>query len=217
MTVVQKRKALISVSRKEGVVELAKDLEELGFEIISTGGTYNLLKESGVEAVQVSDITGFPEILDGRVKTLHPFVHAGILANRSNPEHVAQLVLFGIEPIDLVVVNLYPFKETVLDENATMGDAIENIDIGGPTLIRAAAKNWESVTVLVDPQDYEQVIDELRDSGSTSLKTRFYLAAKAFRHTAFYDAVISSYFGKGTRVLFPEEIVLPFEKVQELR
>jgi len=116
-----------------------------------------------------------------------------------------------------VVVNLYPFKETVLDENATMGDAIENIDIGGPTLIRAAAKNWESVTVLVDPQDYEQVIDELRDSGSTSLKTRFYLAAKAFRHTAFYDAVISSYFGKGTRVLFPEEIVLPFEKVQELR
>ncbi len=214
---VQKRKALISVSRKEGVVELAKELKELGFEIISTGGTYNLLKESGVEAVQVSDITGFPEILDGRVKTLHPFVHAGILANRSNPEHVAQLVLFGIEPIDLVVVNLYPFKETVLDENATMGDAIENIDVGGPTLIRAAAKNWESVTVLVDPQDYEQVIDELRDSGSTSLKTRFYLAAKAFRHTAFYDAVISSYFGKGTRVLFPEEIVLPFEKVQELR
>jgi len=172
------------------VVELAKELKELGFEIISTGGTYNLLKESGVEAVQVSDITGFPEILDGRVKTLHPFVHAGILANRNNPEHVAQLVLFGIEPIDLVVVNLYPFKETVLDENATMGDAIENIDIGGPTLIRAAAKNWESVTVLVDPQDYEQVIDELRDSGSTSLKTRFYLAAKAFRHTAFYDAVI---------------------------
>ena len=213
----KKRKALISVSRKEGVVEFARELQGLGFEIISTGGTYGLLKESGVDAVKVSDITGFPEILDGRVKTLHPAIHAGILANRNNADHMAQLALFNIEPIDLVVVNLYPFKETVLDENATMGDAVENIDIGGPTLIRAAAKNWESVTVLVDPQDYPDVLDELRDSGSTSLSTRFRLAAKAFRHTAYYDAVISSYFSRGAKVLFPDEIVLPFEKVQELR
>jgi len=213
----KKRKALISVSRKEGVVEFARELQGLGFEIISTGGTYGLLKESGVDAVKVSDITGFPEILDGRVKTLHPAIHAGILANRNNADHMAQLALFNIEPIDLVVVNLYPFKETVLDEDATMGDAVENIDIGGPTLIRAAAKNWESVTVLVDPQDYPDVLDELRDSGSTSLSTRFRLAAKAFRHTAYYDAVISSYFSRGAKVLFPDEIVLPFEKVQELR
>jgi len=208
----KKRKALISVSRKEGVVEFARELQGLGFEIISTGGTYGLLKESGVEAVKVSDITGFPEILDGRVKTLHPAIHAGILANRNNADHMAQLALFNIEPIDLVVVNLYPFKETVLDENATMGDAVENIDIGGPTLIRAAAKNWESVTVLVDPQDYPDVLDELRDSGSTSLSTRFRLAAKAFRHTAYYDAVISSYLAEERRSCFLMKLFCPLKR-----
>lgn len=212
-----KRRALISVSDKEGVVSLARELKSLGFDIISTGGTYKLLRENGIDATQVSDVTSFPEILDGRVKTLHPNIHAGILADVRNPEHLAQISLLGIEPIEMVVVNLYPFKETILKNDCTIDDAIENIDIGGPTLIRAAAKNWQNVAVVVDSNDYAKVIDELKMSGSLSLETRFSLAAKAFRHTAFYDGIISNYFSQKTGNLFPELITLPFEKVQDLR
>ena len=167
-----KRRALISVSDKTGVVEFAKRLEALGYEIVSTGGTHKVLEEAGIAVTGVSDVTGFPECLDGRVKTLHPAIHAGVLAMRSNPEHMKQIEELGVAPIDIVAINLYPFKETILKENVRFEDAIENIDIGGPTMIRAAAKNWQDVAVIVNPEDYEVVAAELEKSGEVSRETK---------------------------------------------
>ena len=187
-------RCLISVHDKAGVVEFAKGLQSLGVEVVSTGGTARLLRESGVAVIDVSELTGFPEMLDGRVKTLHPKVHGGILARRPVPEHVAALDKHGIKPIDLVVVALYPFEKTVARPEATFEEAVENIDIGGPSMIRGAAKNHESVGVVTDPGQYGPVLEELRKSGSSlSAATRFRLAAEAFRRTAQYDAAIAAY------------------------
>ena len=153
-----KKRALLSVSDKSGIVEFARQLEALDYEVVSTGGTAKILAENGVTVTGISEITGFPECLDGRVKTLHPMVHAGILAMRNNPEHMSQLNELGVTPIDVVAINLYPFKQTILKDGVTLEEAIENIDIGGPTMIRAAAKNWQDVAVIVDPADYDKVI-----------------------------------------------------------
>ena len=205
------------MSDKTGIVDFARKLEELGYEVVSTGGTARTLTENGVSVTGISEVTGFPECLDGRVKTLHPAVHAGILAMRSNPEHMAQLRELGITPIDVVAINLYPFKQTILKEGVTLEEAIENIDIGGPTMIRAAAKNWQDVAVIVDPSDYDAVIEGLKN-GDLSLETKFRLAAKVFEHTAAYDALISSYLRKQMGGdPFPEELTLTFEKVQQMR
>ncbi|RAS82791.1 bifunctional phosphoribosylaminoimidazolecarboxamide formyltransferase/IMP cyclohydrolase [Priestia endophytica] len=212
-----KKRALISVSDKNNVVELAQNLVELDFEIISTGGTKRTLEENGVDVMSVSDVTGFPEILDGRVKTLNPYVHGGLLARRNDENHIAQLKEHNITPIDLVVVNLYPFQETIAKENVTLQDAIENIDIGGPTMLRSAAKNYESISVLVDPTDYSKVVEELKENGNVSLETNEYLAAKVFRHTASYDALIAEYLTKRTGEEAPEKLTVTFEKVQGLR
>ena len=211
-------RALISVSDKTGVVELAKELEALGIELISTGGTYKKLAEAGVKAMEISELTGFPECLDGRVKTLHPVVHAGLLAMRSNPEHMKQLKELGIEPIDLVIVNLYPFKATILKDGVTRAEAVENIDIGGPTMLRAAAKNYQDVAVVTDPSDYEKILAELKADGQVSLDTKFYLMQKVFMHTSSYDTMIADYLKKerGDDSL-PETLTMTFEKVQELR
>lgn len=186
-------KALISVSDKTGIVEFAKELENCGVEIISTGGTYKKLKENGVNAIEISELTGFPECLDGRVKTLHPKVHAGILAIRNNENHMNQLKELGIDTIDFVVVNLYPFKQTILKEGVERQEAIENIDIGGPTMLRSAAKNYQDVSVITDPNDYKKVLEELKENGKVSLDTNFYLMQKVFEHTASYDAMIYQY------------------------
>ena len=211
-------KALISVSDKTGIVEFAKNLEARGVEIISTGGTYKKLKEEGVNAIEISELTGFPECLDGRVKTLHPKVHAGILAMRSKKEHMKQLETLGIDTIDFVVVNLYPFKQTILKEGVTREEAIENIDIGGPTMLRSAAKNYQDVAVITDPKDYEKVLEELKNSGQVSLDTKFYLMQKVFEHTANYDAMICKYIKEQRNdETFPEELTLTYEKVQEMR
>jgi len=189
--------ALLSVSNKEGIVELARNLADLDVQILSTGGTGRVLRDAGISYTPVSDHTGFPEILDGRVKTLHPKVHGGILARHDDPVHRATLSEHGIPPIGLVVVNLYPFSETVKKEGVTLEEAVEQIDIGGPTLVRAAAKNFAHTTVAVDPQDYPRVIAEMRAAGSqTSDDIRWELARKAFHHTAAYDAAISSYLEK---------------------
>ena len=186
-------RALISVTDKSGVAEFVKALHEMGVEIISTGGTARVIREAGVPVTDVSEVTGFPEMLDGRVKTLHPKIHGGILAIRSNPEHMRQLAEQGIKPIDLVVVNLYAFEKTVAS-GASLDEAIENIDIGGPTLLRASAKNFRDVTVVVDPADYEKVLSEMKaNNGETTLKTRFELARKVFETTSKYDTAISSY------------------------
>ena len=163
-----KKRAIISLSDKTGVVEFAKRLEKLGYEILSTGGTAKTLKDNGVAVTNVSDVTGFPECLDGRVKTLHPMIHAGILAMRDNAEHMKQIKELGVTPIDIVAINLYPFKQTILKDNVTREEAIENIDIGGPTMLRAAAKNWQDVAVIVDPADYDTVINELEEKGEVS-------------------------------------------------
>ncbi|NLN91538.1 MAG: IMP cyclohydrolase [candidate division WS1 bacterium] len=187
------RIALISVSNKTGVVEFAAAVAALGFRIVSTGGTAKALREGGLDVTDVSALTGFPELMDGRVKTLHPVVHAGLLAVRDNPDHMAQIAEHGIEPIDLVVVNLYPFERTVAREGVTEADAVENIDIGGPTMIRAAAKNFWAVTVVVDPADYDTVLAELRDSGQTTLATRRRLARKVFETMARYNGAIAEY------------------------
>ena len=211
-------KALISVSDKTGIVEFAKELEELGIEIISTGGTYKKLKEEGVKAIEISDLTGFPECLDGRVKTLHPKVHAGILAMRSNPKHMEQLKQLNVDTIDFVVVNLYPFKQTILKEGVTRQEAVENIDIGGPTMLRSAAKNYQDVTVITDPKDYEKVLTELKENGRVSLDTKFYLMNKVFEHTASYDAMICNYLKQERKdESLPQELTLTYEKVQEMR
>jgi phosphoribosylaminoimidazolecarboxamide formyltransferase/IMP cyclohydrolase len=186
--------ALISVSDKTGVEALAKDLITLGFEILSTGGTAKMLSQNGVPVTEVSEYTGFPEMLGGRLKTLHPKIHGGILARRDLSEHMAAIMDAGIEPINLVVVNLYPFTQTIAKPECTLAEAIEQIDIGGPTMLRAAAKNYTGVTVVVDPADYPVVLEELKVSaGSTSTGTRLALARKVFAHTAAYDAAISRY------------------------
>ncbi|MBQ2826471.1 MAG: bifunctional phosphoribosylaminoimidazolecarboxamide formyltransferase/IMP cyclohydrolase [Clostridia bacterium] len=211
------KRAIISLTDKTGVVEFAKALDELGFEIISTGGTAKVISDAGIPVIGVSDITGFPECLDGRVKTLHPNIHAGVLAMRSNPEHMAQLEKLGVETIDVVAINLYPFKQTIMKDGVTREEAIENIDIGGPTLLRAASKNYQDVAVIVDPADYDTVIAELREGG-VSLDTKLKLAYKVFEHTSAYDALIASYLRRETGSdIFPEKLTLTYEKAQSMR
>jgi len=211
------RTALISVSNKTGIIPFATELSKLGVELISTGGTAKFLRENGITTKEVSEITGFPEMLDGRVKTLHPKIQAGILAVRDRKEHLQQLAEQGIPQIDLVVVNLYPFDK-LSQSGARHDDLIENIDIGGVTLIRAAAKNYHYVGVVVDPLDYEKVINEIKETGSLSNKTREKLAVKAFQHTAKYDVAISQYFEKKfSDELFPQFLFLTLEKGMELR
>lgn len=190
------QRALISLTDKSGIEGFAKELTELGVEILSTGGTAKKLRDNGVPVTDVSEFTGFPEMLDGRVKTLHPLVHGGILNQRENPDHQAQCAEHNIKPIDIVAVNLYAFEKTVADPNCSLGDAIENIDIGGPTLLRASAKNFRDVTVIVDPADYEQVLKEIKETGNTTLKTRFKLAVKVFQLTSTYDTAIAAWLDK---------------------
>lgn len=210
-----KKRALVSVSDKSGVVEFCKGLVENGFEIISTGGTAKALKDAGLNVIGISEITGFPECLDGRVKTLHPNVHAGLLAMRSNREHMAQLEKLNINTIDIVCVNLYPFKAT-LQRGADFAECIENIDIGGPTMIRAAAKNYQDVAVTVDPKDYAKVLGELANGGVT-LQTKKYLQYKVFAHTAVYDSLISNYLAAQLGITFPDEVTFAYEKAQDMR
>ncbi len=216
------KRALISVSDKSGVVQFAHALRQFGVEILSTGGTAKLLQKEGIPVVEVGDYTGFPEMLDGRVKTLHPKVHGGILYRRELPEHVAAAKEAGIPPIDLVVVNLYPFRETVAKPDCSLEDAIENIDIGGPTMVRAAAKNHRDVAIVTDPADYLRLIDEIQArNGSLSAETHFALAVKAFSHTAEYDGAISNYLTAitpdGGKQAFPERINFQFAKAQSMR
>lgn len=210
------KRALISVSDKTGIVEFAKELVTLGYEIISTGGTKKSLDEAGIKTLGISDITKFPEMMDGRVKTLHPNVHGGLLCVRDNPEHMKDLVDNHIELIDMVVVNLYPFKET-LKKGGTHEELIENIDIGGPSMLRSAAKNHKFVTVCVDPADYQRVLDEIKEYGDTTLEFRCELAAKVFRITAAYDSLIAGYLTSKLGIEYPEKLTLTYEKVQDLR
>ena len=212
----QKPRALLSVSDKTGIVDFARGLFELGYEVLSTGGTARTLTQAGVPCTEVSDVTGFPECLDGRVKTLHPAVHAGILAMRDKPEHMQQLKALGIVPIDVVAINLYPFKQTILKPEVTLEEAIENIDIGGPTMLRAAAKNWQDVCVVVDPADYGTILDALR-AGTITRQQKFLLSQKVFEHTAHYDALIARYLGAQAGVSYPPTLTLTFEKAQDLR
>ncbi|MEW7848973.1 bifunctional phosphoribosylaminoimidazolecarboxamide formyltransferase/IMP cyclohydrolase [Massilia aurea] len=222
------KQALISVSDKTGVLDFARALNQLGVNILSTGGTAKLLQENGVPVTEVADYTGFPEMLDGRVKTLHPKVHGGILARRDFPEHVAKLAEHNIPQIDMVVVNLYPFQQTVAKQECSLEDAIENIDIGGPTMLRSAAKNHRDVVVVVDPADYGVVLAEMKgsggDAGPVSYETKFRLAKKVFAHTAQYDGAITNYLtslgedrAHATRSNFPATLNMGFEKVQEMR
>jgi len=213
---VRVRRALISVSDKTGVVDFARGLKELGVEILSTGGTATAIRDSGIEVTDVAEFTGSPEILDGRVKTLHPRLHAALLARREDPAHIATLEAEGIEPIDLVCVNLYPFERTVGEPGVSEEEAVENIDIGGPTMIRAAAKNHRSVAVIVKPESYDAVLEELRESsGDVSAETLHWLANEAFAHTAAYDAAISRWFGLRYEV-FPSHFVMSYEKLLDL-
>lgn len=208
-------KALISVSDKTGVVEFAKGLVAMGWEILSTSGTMKLLKDAGVPVTSVSDVTGFPEICDGRVKTLHPKIHGALLARRDIPEHMKELKDNGIETIDLVCVNLYPFRETIAKPDVTMEDAVEHIDIGGPSMLRSSAKNWESVTVVCNPSDYETVLTEIKSNGNTTRETRLALSAKAYTHTAEYDMAIATYMR--AQAGLPEKLFLEYDLKQELR
>ena len=214
-------RTLISVSDKSGIIEFSRQLAGYGVELLSTGGTAKLLREAGLTVKDVSEFTGFPEMLDGRVKTLHPKVHGGLLGMRSNPEHVAKMKEHGIENIDMVVVNLYPFEATTAREGCHLEDAIENIDIGGPTMLRSAAKNYSDVTVLVDSADYAQVLEEMKASaGAVSPKTNYALAVKVFQHTAAYDGAISNYLGsrlKGEVEEYPPTFTLQVNKAQDLR
>ncbi len=219
---IEVKRALISVSDKKGIVDFARTLEKAEAEIISTGGTYAKLSEAGIKVKKVDELTGFPEMMEGRVKTLHPMVHGGILADRNKKEHMDEIDAAGILPIDMVVVNLYPFKETISKPDVTLEEAIENIDIGGPTMIRSAAKNNGSVAVIVDPGDYGKISRELeKNSGKLSGDTLFSLAAKAFQHTCEYDSVIFEYLGKRTSQYkdgtFSQNLDLRFEKIQDLR
>ena len=219
------KQALISVSDKTGVLDFAKALSAMGVNILSTGGTAKLLADNGVEVTEVADYTGFPEMLDGRVKTLHPKVHGGILARRDLPEHVAALEKHGIPTIDMVVVNLYPFQQTVAKDQCALEDAIENIDIGGPTMLRSSAKNHKDVVVICDPADYSRVLDEMKaNKGEVGFDTKFALAKKVFAHTAQYDGAITNYLSSlgedkqhATRSAYPQTLNLHFEKVQEMR
>ena len=208
-------RALISVSDKTGVVDFAQQLRSLGWEIIATGGTMKLLRDSGVEVINISDVTGFPEICDGRVKTLHPKVHGGLLARRDDESHLQALKDNGIEFIDMVCVNLYPFRQTIAKPDVTMEDAIENIDIGGPSMLRSAAKNYKDVTVVCDPADYATIIEEIKEGGNTTVGTRLKLSAKAYTHTAEYDSMIATYMRKAAGL--NEKLFLEFDLVQGLR
>ena len=208
-------RALISVSDKTGVVDFARGLKSAGWEIIATGGTMKLLRDSGLEVLNISDVTGFPEICDGRVKTLHPKVHGGLLARRDLPEHLAALRENDIEFIDLVCVNLYPFRQTIAREGVTLEEAIENIDIGGPSMLRSAAKNWASVTVVCDPSDYARILDEIRAGGATKRETRLQLSAKAYTHTAEYDMMIATYMRRQAGL--EEKLFLEYTLAQPLR
>jgi phosphoribosylaminoimidazolecarboxamide formyltransferase/IMP cyclohydrolase len=220
--------ALISVSDKTGVLEFARELAALGVRLLSTGGTARLIAEAGLAVTEVAEVTGFPEMLDGRVKTLHPRVHGGLLARRDLPAHMAALAEHGIGTIDLLVVNLYPFAQAIARADCTLDDAIENIDIGGPAMLRAAAKNWSGVTVLIDPADYAGVLDELR-AGEVSRATRFRLAKKVFAHTAAYDGMITNYLGAlapdaersgdavPARTDYPAQLHLSLAKMQDRR
>ena len=216
-----RKQALLSVSDKTGIVDFARELVAAGYHILSTGGTAKLLAKEGIEVQDVADYTGFPEMLDGRVKTLNPKILAGILARRPDPAHMAALAEHDIDPIDIVVVNLYPFEQTIAKPDCTFEDAIENIDIGGPTMIRAAAKNHESVAVVVDPADYGRVAEELRSTGAVSAETRFAHAKKVFAHTARYDAMITNYLtsldAERKPQRFPAVFTRQWEKVQDLR
>jgi phosphoribosylaminoimidazolecarboxamide formyltransferase/IMP cyclohydrolase len=205
------------VSDKAGIVAFAGKLQDLGWEIISTGGTKTALDAAGVATIAIDDVTGFPEMMDGRVKTLHPKIHGGLLARRDLATHLSAMADHDIAPIDLVVVNLYPFKETILKPDVTYADAVENIDIGGPSMLRSAAKNHASVTVIVDPLDYELVLSELSENGETTYATRQQLAAKVFRHTAAYDALIADYFTGQVGVDKPEKLTLTYELKQPMR
>ena len=189
-------RALISLTDKSGIEGFARELESLGVEILSTGGTAKKIRENGIKVMDVSEFTGFPEMLDGRVKTLHPKVHGGILAQKTNSDHLAQMEEHGLQAIDLIAVNLYAFDKATADPDCTLANAIENIDIGGPTMLRAAAKNFQDVTVIVDPADYPQVLAEMKETGNTTLKTRFRLAAKVFALTSKYDTAISAWLDK---------------------
>lgn len=191
------QRAIISVSNKKGIVEFAKELKSFGIEILSTGGTARALKDAGVEVKEVSEYTGSPEMLDGRVKTLHPKIHGGLLSRRDNTKDMEEIKKYGIGLIDMVVVNLYPFEETISKPDVTFDDAIENIDIGGPTMLRSASKNFKDVVVVVDPSDYEAVINEMKNNnGDISYRTRLKLAAKVFKHTSRYDTIIAEYLNK---------------------
>jgi phosphoribosylaminoimidazolecarboxamide formyltransferase/IMP cyclohydrolase len=212
------RRALLAVYDKQGIVDLAEGLRALGVELVSSGGTAAALRDAGIDVTSVEDVTGSPEMLDGRVKTLHPKIHAGLLADRRNPDHVAQLEHHGIEPFDLVVVNLYPFRETV-DAGASFDEVIEKIDIGGPAMVRAAAKNHASVAVVVEPARYGTILDELRRDGQISLDTRRALAAAAYAHTAAYDAAVAGWFateGAGGPAM-PPFVGFAYDKVEDLR
>ena len=213
--------ALISVSDKTGIVEFARALHALGIRLISTGGTATLLAAQGLPVTEVAQVTGFPEMLDGRVKTLHPKVHGGLLARRGSPEHMAALAAHGIDTIDLLVVNLYPFEATVAKAGCTLDDAIENIDIGGPAMVRSAAKNWKDVGVLTDASQYPLVLGELKSAGRLSDKTRFALSVAAFNRISNYDGAISDYLSSlqedGSRALFPSQTNGRFVKLQDLR
>ena len=206
-------RALLSVSNKAGIIEFARGLRALGVVLYSTGGTQKSIADAGIEVHSISELTGFPEILDGRVKTLHPSVHGGILARRDLPEHMAAIEKAGIATIDLVVVNLYPFVQTVTKSGVKLEEAIENIDIGGPTMIRSAAKNYESVTVIVDPEDYEWILQRMQEN-KLDAEARMKLAQKAYQHTASYDTAIARYLSDE---MFPEHMTLALEKAYGLR
>ncbi len=193
------KRAIISVSNKEGIVEFSRTLESMGVEILSTGGTARTLREAGISVKEVSEYTGFPEMLDGRVKTLHPKIHGGLLSRRNNQKDMEEIKEHGIEPIDMVVVNLYPFEKTISRPDATFEEAIENIDIGGPTMLRSASKNFQDVVVIVDPSDYGKILEEMkRLNGDLSYKTRLEMARKVFEHTSRYDGLIADYLNKFT-------------------
>ena len=209
------KRALVSVSDKSGLVDFVKGLQAAGWEIIATGGTQKLLENSGVKTIGISDVTGFPEICDGRVKTLHPKVHGGLLARRDEPSHLQALEENGISFIDLVCVNLYPFRETIAKEGVSMADAIENIDIGGPSMLRSAAKNYNDVTVVCDPADYDAILAEINATGNTTVETRLQLSAKAYTHTAQYDACIATYMRE--KAGLNEKLFLEFDLKQGLR
>ena len=210
------KRVLISVFEKENIVEFANELVKLGWEIISTGGTYKILKESGLNIIEVDEVTNFKEILNGRVKTLHPYIHSGILYKRNEQNHVETVENLGISSIDMVVNNLYPFEKVLNSENKTHEDLIENIDIGGPSMIRAAAKNYNDVSIVVDPKDYSEIIRRLKED-KLDKDFRLYLSCKAFNYTAYYDALISSYFNDLLNIDFPEKLTMTYKKVNNLR